>query len=192
MISILKIIFILLSAFGFFLIDAIPASSESDQESVRDMVQRLQQEIRDMQFRIAENPSLPEASELKMKIQWNERKIRDISPDISMQSRDKMKEPKKPTSGLDRYMVIHQKNLFAPLRFGDKVKQQEYTVTGILSMGKKKTAMITTSGGSGSYYVTEGESFGNGAKVISIRDDSVIIAHDGEEVELKLDEGKKK
>ena len=161
---------------------------KNDQEPPRAMIQRLQQENEDMQAEIAKNPSSPEAEKLERKIQWNRRKMRELLPGAveRAESKEKAKKGKAPASGLERYMVIAQKNLFTPLGSGREVKRQEFVVTGILGSDARR-AFIRLTDGSMSYYVSEGESIGNDTKVTHIGKDSVTIVHEGDERELKLD-----
>jgi phage shock protein A len=165
------------------------AQSPSAQKSPRDMIDQLQREIEDMQAKIAENPSSAEAEKLRKTIQWNKRKIKGILPSVAEQAGNKMEKEKASIYGLERYMIIAQKNLFTPLGSGGEAKQQEFAVTGILSSGAKKMALIQLIDGSASYYVAEGETFGNGAKLARIGENSVTIIHEGNNTELKLGEG---
>jgi hypothetical protein len=160
-----------------------------DQEPPRAMIQRLQREMEDMQAKIAENPSSSEAGKLEKKIQWNKRRMKEILSRVSGQAEGKTKKGEARAPGLERYMVIAQKNLFTPLGSGREVKRQEFAVTGILSSGAKKVALIQLISGSASYYVAEGESFGNGAKLARIGENSVTIIHEDNKTELKLGEG---
>jgi len=69
----------------------ILAQTKSDQESPRAMLQRLQQEIEKLQANIAKNPSSSKVGEMKSKIQWNRRKIKEIAPGIKDQTERKIK-----------------------------------------------------------------------------------------------------
>jgi len=166
-----------------------------DRESPRAMIHKLQQEIEDIEAKIAENPSSPEVGKLRRQIQWNKRKIEGILSGVDGAGKmsaipvSRIKKREVRTSGLERYMVIAQNNLFTPLGSGGESKQQEFAVTGILSSGAKKVALIQLVSGSASYYVAEGEAFGNGARLVRIRENTVTIAHGGSETELKLGEG---
>jgi len=161
---------------------SLQAQTKNDQDSPRLMIQQLQSDIEEIRARIAENPSSPEAEKLKGKIQWNERKIKEILPGVTGEIQNRVKSRIEKPSGLELYMVIAKKNLFTPLGSGGQVKQQGFAVTGILG----RTALIKVIGGSASYYVSEGESFGNGAKLIRIEENSVTITHEGREMELRL------
>jgi|GEM_PF-2689925 len=163
--------------------------AERDQEPPRDMVHRLQREIEDMQAEIEQNPSSPEAGKLEKKIQWSKRKIKEILSSANGQAEGKTKKSEAHALGLERYMVIAQNNLFTPLGFGGESKPQEFAVTGILSSGDKKVALIQRIGGSASYYVAEGESFGNGVELARIGENSVTVIHEGNRTELRLGEG---
>jgi predicted RNase H-like nuclease (RuvC/YqgF family) len=161
----------------------VSAQKESDGESPRAMVEQLSKEIRDIHARIAENPSASEVEKLRAKIQWNERRIKEISPDALSKIKTGDSKPRVPD--LEYYMIIARKNLFTPLGSVREGKRQEFALTGILG----RTALIQVIGDSRSYYVAEGESFANGARVTRIGKDTVTITHDGNEVNLKLGEG---
>ncbi len=160
----------------------ILAQTESDQESPRAMIHRLQLEIEKIQARIAESPSSSETEELKKRIQWNKRIIKEILPGASAKIEGKAKKRTVRVSGLERYMVIAKKNLFTPLGSGDEVKRQEFVVTAIMG----KMVLIQPIGEPVSFYVSKGESFGSDAKLIRIAEDSVTIIHEGREIKLKL------
>lgn len=181
----LKVIFVIVVGYSLMLVVqyGVLAQAKRDQESPRAMIERLHQEIEDAQAKIAESPSSPEVAKLKQKIQWNKRKIEEILPGVTGQTESK-KIKKVPKSGLERYMIIAENNLFTPLGSGVEVKRQEFALTGILG----KAALIQTVGGAASYYVTQGESFGNSAKLTRVGKDSVTIIHEGNKTELRLGE----
>jgi len=170
---------------------SILAQTKSDQESPRAMLQRLQQEIEKLKTKIAENPSSSKVGEMESKIQWNIRKIKEIAPGKKKQTErkikatDKIKNGKTQTSGMERYSAIIKNNLFTPLGSGGEVKQKGFVLAGILG----KAAFIQMEGSSDSFYVTEGQSFGNGAKLARIGENSVTIIHEGSRKELKLASG---
>jgi hypothetical protein len=184
---------------------SILAQTGRKQESPREMVDRLQREIKDMQAKLVQNSSSPEAVELKKKIQWNNRRIKEILPGVAEQDKDDAekiergpaegsmgtagKEKNAHPLGLERYMVIVQKNLFTSLGSGREVKRQKFAVTGILNSGGKRVALIQVIGEPMSYYVPEGQSFGNGAKLARVEEDKVTIIHEGNSEELKLGHG---
>lgn len=173
---------------GFVLIlfpqyTGVNAQDKSDQESPRAMVEQLTKEIRDIHAKIAENPSSPEIEKLQAKIKWNERRIKEISPDVLGKSKTGDSELRTPD--LEYYMIISRNNLFTPLGSVREEKRQEFALTGILG----STALIQIIGESESYYVAEGGSFANGARVASIGKDTVTIIHEGNKVNLKLGEG---
>jgi len=86
---------------------------------------------------------------------------------------------------MERYSAIIKNNLFTPLGSGGEVKRKGFVLTGILG----KAAFIQMEGSSDSFYVTEGQSFGNGAKLARIGENSVTIIHEGSRKELKLASG---
>jgi predicted RNase H-like nuclease (RuvC/YqgF family) len=177
-------VFIIFIGLGLILqYSGVSAQKESDQESPRAMVEQLSKEIRDIHARIAENPSSPEVEKLQAKIKWNERRIKEISPDALSKSKTGDSELRVPD--LEYYMIIARNNLFTPLGSVREAKRQEFALTGILG----RTALIQAMDESRSYYVAEGESFANGARVTRIGKDTVTIIHEGNEVNLKLGEG---
>ena len=92
-------------------------------------------------------------------------------------SRDEKKEP-----GLEAYLVIAKKNIFKPLGYSEEAKQQEFALKGILG----SDALIEAIGKSESYYVSPGETFSSGAKLISIGKESAIITYNGNRIKLDL------
>jgi uncharacterized protein YukE len=93
---------------------SILAQVKSKQESPRAMLQRLQQEIEGLQDKIAENPSSSKVGEMKSKIQWNMRKIKEMAPRIGEQTerkikaKDDIKSERTQISGVERYKAIIQ------------------------------------------------------------------------------------
>ena len=163
-------------------------------KSPRVMISEFQQEIKEIQARISENPSSPEVGKLKKKAQWNNRRIKELLASANKKGEDdgdkiEIRREKSSAPGLERYMIIAQKNLFTPLGTGGEVKRQEFAVIGILGSGTKNSALIQLIDGSASYYVAQGETFGNGAKLVNIGKNDVTIVHEGNEIELKLGEG---
>lgn len=189
----LNVIFAIILVFSLILTaqHSILAQAKSDQESPRAMLQRLQQEIGKLQANIAKNPSSSKVGEMKSKIQWNRRKIKEIAPNIKEQTErkikatDKIKNGKTQTYSMERYSAIIKNNLFTPLGSGGEVKRKGFVLTGILG----KSAFIQIEGSSDSFYVAEGRTFGNGAKLTRIGENSVTIVHEGNKKELKLASG---
>ena len=68
-------------------------------------------------------------------------------------------------SGMERYRAIIQNNLFMPLGSGGEAKREEFALIG--TMGR--SAIIQMEGSDKSFYVAEGQSFGNGATVVTVR-----------------------
>lgn len=165
---------------------SIIAQSNQYYESPRAMIYRLQQETDEMQAKIAENPSSPDAERLKIMIQLNNRRIKEIFPGATEHAIRRIRPNGR---RLEDYMVIAQNNLFTPLGAVAEVKQQQFMVTGIMVMGTRKVAFIQSTDGN-SYYVAEGDTFGNGVRVASIAADKVSIINGGNRTELKL--GKEK
>lgn len=104
---------------------------------------------------------------------------------ILAQKKQAAKNKKAQGSGMEMYKSITQNNLFKPLGSGGKVKRTEYILAGILG----SSAFIKMEGSNKSFYVTEGQEFGNGAKLIRIGKSSVTIMHEGSEKELELASG---
>lgn len=154
-------------------------------ESPKAMIYRLQRETEEMQARIDANPSSPDAERLKIMIQLNNRKIKEILPGGIEQLIHRSGHYVRP---MEDYMVIAQKNLFNPLGEVAEVKQKQFFVTGIFGTGDRKVALIQRAGDPGSYYVAEGDEFGNGAKVASIEVNKVTIFYNGNRIDLKLGE----
>lgn len=88
-------------------------------------------------------------------------------------------------SGMERYRAIIQNNLFMPLGSGGEAKREEFALIG--TMGR--SAIIQMEGADRSFYVAEGQSFGNDAKLVRVGANSVTIFHEGSEKELKLVSG---
>ena len=165
------------------------AQAKGDQKSPRAMVQQLQQEIEELQADLAENPSSSKAQKIKSRIQWNIRKIKEINPDNVVKDEPKSKPTDNKKSGnpggKEQYATIIKNNLFTPLGSGGEAKRREYILTGILG----NSAFIQLEGSPDSHYVTEGQSFGNGAKLVQVGENSVTIIHEGVRKELWLNEG---
>jgi hypothetical protein len=100
------------------------------------------------------------------------------------QDKSKFKETAegKKVSDEERYATIVRNNLFMPLGSGGEVKREDFMLAGILG----DSAFIQMMGSDRSFYVIEGQSFANGAKLIRIGKDSVTILHEGVEKELTL------
>jgi hypothetical protein len=88
-------------------------------------------------------------------------------------------------SGIERYRAIIQNNLFMPLGSGGEAKREEFALIGTLG----RSAIIQMVGSDRSFYVTEGQSFGNGTKLVRVGANSVTIVHEGSEKELELGSG---
>ncbi len=88
-------------------------------------------------------------------------------------------------SGIERYRAIIQNNLFMPLGSGGEAKREEFVLIGTLG----RSAIIQMGGSDKSFYVAEGKSFGNDAKLVRVEENSVTIFHEGSEKELKLASG---
>jgi peptidoglycan hydrolase CwlO-like protein len=69
---------------------SILAQVKSKQGSPHAMLQRLQQEIDDLKSKIAENPSSSKIGDMERKIQWNMRKIKEITPRIGEETERKL------------------------------------------------------------------------------------------------------
>ena len=100
----------------------------------------------------------------------------------NFQSNTRKTKKKAQVSGVERYRAIVQNNLFMPLGSGDEVKQSEFILAGILG----NSAFIQIEGSNESFYVMEGQSFGNDAKLVQVGEDRVTIIHEGSKKELAL------
>jgi len=90
------------------------------------------------------------------------------------------RKPKKPDSPLAEYQEIVDKNLFRPLGWEKKKKTNNpFRLQGTItdSGSKKITAIITRSGSTETYFVSEGDIIGNGYKVEEISENRVKLAH---------------
>lgn len=172
----------LLAFVGHFIVSSLLSQ---DYESPKAMIYRLQRETEEMQSRIDANPSSPDAERLKIMIQLNNRKIKEILPGGIDQL---MRRSGPYTRPMEDYMVIAYKNLFNPLGEVAENKPKQFFVTGIFGNGDRKVALIQRVGDPGSYYVAEGDEFGNGAKVASIDVNKVTIFYNGNRIDLKLGE----
>lgn len=104
------------------------------------------------------------------------------------QGKSKQKSQKREKThifGVERYKAITQNNLFMPLGSGDEVKRKEFVLTGI--MGNSAFIQMESSGRS--FFVAEGQSFGNDAKLVRVGGNSVTIVHEGNKKELQLASG---
>ncbi len=102
-----------------------------------------------------------------------------------IKTKDDMKSEGAQIPGMERYRAIIQNNLFMPLGSGGEAKREEFALIGILG----RSVIIQMEGSDRSFYVAEGQSFGNDAKLVRVREDSVTIVHEGDEKELKLVSG---
>ena len=127
----------------------------------------------------------------KQKSQWDMRKKKEITPrtgdqtKLKIKSKDDIKSERTKISGVERYRAIIKNNLFMPLGSGDKVKREEFILAGILG----SSAFIQMEGSDRSFYVAEGQSFGNDVKLVQVGKSSVTIIHEGNKKELELVSG---
>ncbi len=95
--------------------------------------------------------------------------------------------------GLQRYMdVIVKKNLFMPLGSGAEAPKPNYALTAVISNTTDKSqpkAIIEQIGANKGFYVSVGETFADGAKVIEIDERTAKIERSGEELMLSLGVG---
>ena len=113
--------------------------------------------------------------------------LAQAKPKQSSQAKADIRIEKTQISGVERYRAIVKNNLFMPLGSGDEVKRREYILTGIMG----NSAFIQMEDSGKSFFVTEGQSFGNDAKLVQIGPGSVTIVHEGNRKELKLASGPK-
>ena len=124
----------------------------------------------------------------KQKSQGKMQKTKEAEPyteeqtEREIKAQGDVKSEKTQTSGAERYRAIIQNDLFMPLGPGGEVKREEFILTGILG----NSAFIQMGGSDKSFYVVEGQSFGNGAKLVQVGENSVTIFHEGNEKELEL------
>ncbi len=124
----------------------------------------------------------------KQKPQRKMQKTKEITSRTGKQAERKskakgnIKSKRTQISGEERYKAIIQNNLFMPLGTGGEVKRKGFILTGILG----RSAFIQMEGTDKSFYVMEGQSFGNDAKLVQVRADSVTIVHEGSKKELAL------
>ena len=124
----------------------------------------------------------------KQKSQRNMRKTKEITPrkgdqtKRKIKAKDDIKSERAQVSREDRYRAIVKNNLFMPLGSSDEVKRKGYVLIGILG----NSAFIQMEGSDKSFYVAEGQSFGNDAKLVRLGNNSATIIHEGNKKELKL------
>ena len=99
-----------------------------------------------------------------------------------IKAKDDIKSERTQISGVERYRAIIRNNLFMPLGSGGEVKRKEFILAGILG----NSAFIQMEGSDKSFYVAEGQSFGNDVKLVQVGNNSVTIIHEGNKKELKL------
>ena len=127
----------------------------------------------------------------KQKSQWDMRKEKEIAQRTGDQTKrkikakDDMKSERTQISGVERYRAIIRNNLFMPLGSGGEVKQEGFILAGILG----NSAFIQIEGSSKSFYVAEGQSFGNDVKLVQVGKNSVTIIYEGNKKELELISG---
>lgn len=81
--------------------------------------------------------------------------------------------------------VVAGNNLFLPLGWAQEEKKTSYALSAAMS----DKAIIEEIGGGGSYYVSEGDTFADGIKVLDINEQVVKLDRSGEYMELRLGEG---
>ncbi len=85
-----------------------------------------------------------------------------------------------------QYVVIVENNLFRPLGSKAEVKQQLFTLDGIVTVGRRKIAIIERSDGTDIYFVSIGDTVAEGFTVARISEKEVQLANDKQELSLKL------
>jgi len=127
----------------------------------------------------------------KQETQRKMQKAKEIKPgkgdqtERKIRAKDDAKSEGTQISGMERYRAIIQNNLFMPLGSGGEVKQEEFVLIGTIG----KSAFIKMQGSDKSFYVAEGQSFGNNAKLVRVGENSVTIVHEGNKKELELASG---
>ncbi|MGQ9608377.1 MAG: hypothetical protein ACUVWN_03685 [bacterium] len=95
--------------------------------------------------------------------------------------------------GLQSYIdVIVKKNLFMPLGSGSEAPKPNYALTAVISDTPNKPqpkAIIEQIGANRGFYVSVGDTFADGAKVIEIDEKTAKIERSGEELTLSLGVG---
>jgi hypothetical protein len=81
--------------------------------------------------------------------------------------------------------VVAGNNLFLPLGWAQEEKKTSYALSAAMS----DRAIIEEIGGGESYYVSEGDTFADGIKVVDIDEQVVKLDRSGEYIELRLGEG---
>lgn len=126
--------------------------------------------------------------ESKKKSQWKMQKAKEISPNTGKQAERKFKtkddtgSEETQFSGVEQYRAITQNNLFMSLGSGGEVKREQFVLIG--TMGR--SAFIQMEDSDRSFYVAEGQSFSNDAKLVRVGENSVTIVHEGRKKELEL------
>lgn len=127
----------------------------------------------------------------KQKSQFKMQETKAIKPrkgdqtERETKAKGNMKSEGTQISGIERYRAIIQNNLFMPLGSGGEAKREEFVLIG--TMGK--SAIIQMEGSGKSFYVGEGQSFGNDAKLVRVGAHSITIFYEGSEKELELASG---
>ncbi len=127
----------------------------------------------------------------KQKSQWKMQKTKETTPrkddqtERKAKAKDDTKSEGTEISGAERYRAIVQNNLFMPLGSGGEAKRKGFVLTGILG----NSAFIQIEGSDRSFFVAEGQSFGNDAKLVQVGEDSVTIIHEVNKKELELASG---
>lgn len=95
--------------------------------------------------------------------------------------------------GLQSYIdIIVKKNLFMPLGSGSEAPKPNYALTAVISDTPNKPqpkAIIEQIGANRGFYVSVGDTFADGAKVIEIDERTAKIERSGEELTLSLGVG---
>ena len=101
---------------------------------------------------------------------------------VAQKAHDKKTVKKLPV----QYVVIVENNLFRPLGSKAEGKQQLFTLDGIVTVGRRKIAIIERSDGTDIYFVSIGDTVAEGFTVARISEKEVQLANDKQELSLKL------
>jgi hypothetical protein len=124
----------------------------------------------------------------KQESKLNMRKTKEMTPlkgdqtERKIKTKDDTRSERTQISGVERYKVITQNNLFMPLGSAGEVKREEFVLTGIIG----RSAFIQMKDSDKSFYVAEGQNFGNDAKLVRVGENSATIFHEGIKKELEL------
>lgn len=101
-------------------------------------------------------------------------------------AQEKVQRPEHASKDLKHYLdVVAGNNLFLPLGWAQEEKKTSYALSAAMS----DRAIIEEIGGGESYYVSEGDTFADGIKVVDIDEQVVKLDRSGEYMELRLGEG---